>query len=205
MLACLIQTGSLLKPGQRMMSDTSSEDDNNLWAKLAQTVQQTPSNRRHHTQLSSPGAKPPSVSGKAKPLKQLSPHLAKQAAPTTRQTEIADLRQDRVAGIDRRTAKRMHAGKIAIDATLDLHGLTQTQAHQKLLRFIETAIQNNHRMLLVITGKGQSGHGILRSKLPQWLKQPPLNSYINAIDHAVQRDGGTGAYYIKLRRGRGLR
>ena len=44
---------------------------------------------------------------------------------------------------------------------------------------------------------------MLRSQLPIWLKQPPLDRLVIAIDHAVQRDGGAGAYYIRLKRKEG--
>lgn len=185
------------------MSEFSSDDE--LWAKVTSTVRKTPSSRAHHLQKFATPLKKTSPLDKKKTPPSVIPVSPKLTPSQQKPVEIADLRQNHIAGIDRRSAKRMHAGKIAIDASLDLHGLTQAEAHQRLIRFVENAVHRGHRMLLVITGKGHAGQGVLRGKLPQWLKQPPLAPYINAIDHAVQRDGGTGAFYIKLRRHKEVR
>ena len=117
--------------------------------------------------------------------------------------QIADLTQGQYAGIDRLSARRLHSGRLAIDSQIDLHGLSQNQAHTQLTRFLLSASARGDRTVLVITGKGKAGQGVLRSQLPVWLKQPPLDRLIIAIDHAVQRDGGAGAYYIRLKRKRG--
>lgn len=200
------------------MSEHSADDrcdDKGLWERVAQTVRKTPSTRLHHTQLVAAQTSRSSASVSKKAQKRTS-HKAVSAlrtdsggqaqhSPSSQTPQIADLRSSHIAGIDRRNAKKMHAGKITLDATLDLHGLTQAEAHQRLISFVQSAVQNDYRMVLVITGKGRAGGGILRAKLPQWLRQAPLAPHINAIDHAVQRDGGTGAYYIRLRRRKGER
>ena len=50
--------------------------------------------------------------------------------------------------------RRVARGKEAIDARIDLHGLTQAQAHSALLRFLRSAHARDARLVLVITGKG---------------------------------------------------
>ena len=65
-------------------------------------------------------------------------------------------------------------GKQAIDARLDLHGLTQAQAHATLLHFLRNAQARDARLVLVITGKGaraegERERGVLRRHVPQWL------------------------------------
>lgn len=105
-------------------------------------------------------------------------------------------------------ARRMRRGDVVIDARLDLHGLTQTEAHNRLLRFVAMAIAQRLRVLLVITGKGtRSGPnrgetGVLRRSLPHWLKHSGMGADILAITPAHRRHGGTGAYYVALRRSR---
>ena len=92
---------------------------------------------------------------------------------------------------------------MAIEARLDLHGMTQSQAHDRVFRFLEAARNNGLRTVLVITGKGlrRDGQiGVLRSAVPRWLNEPPLRDWIMAFDHAAPRDGGEGALYILLRR-----
>ena len=47
-----------------------------------------------------------------------------------------------------------------IDATLDLHGMTQSKAKPRLKRFLKTEQQLGHKVVLVITGKGNSSHRV---------------------------------------------
>ena len=106
-------------------------------------------------------------------------------------------------GLEKRTQLRLRRGQVAIEARLDLHGMTQSQAHDQVYRFLECARNNGLRTVLVITGKGlrQDGQiGVLRSVVPRWLNEPPLRDWIKAFDHAAPRDGGKGALYILLRR-----
>ena len=106
-------------------------------------------------------------------------------------------------GLEKRTQMRLRRGQVAIEARLDLHGMTQSQAHDRVYRFLEAARNNGLRTVLVITGKGLRGDGqigVLRSAVPRWLNEPPLRDWIKAFDHAAPRDGGEGALYILLRR-----
>ncbi|MBI1206057.1 MAG: DNA mismatch repair protein MutS [Azospirillum sp.] len=111
------------------------------------------------------------------------------------------------AGLDRRTHDRLHRGRLEIEARIDLHGLTQAQAHTALSAFIHRCWREQCRCVLVITGKGgratddRSG-GILRAAVPRWLGEPVLRTMVLAIDHARPRDGGDGALYVLLKRHR---
>jgi DNA-nicking Smr family endonuclease len=99
---------------------------------------------------------------------------------------------------------------LAIEARLDLHGLTQHEAHDHLGGFIRRAVAAGQRNVLVITGKGfkapynQKGGevGVLRQAVPRWLNEPDLRRHVVALRHAQPRDGGEGALYILLRRAR---
>ena len=72
---------------------------------------------------------------------------------------------------------RVARGKQAIDARLDLHGLTQAQAHSALLRFLRSAHARDARLVLVITGKGRGDEpGVLKRQVPQWLGLPEFRS-----------------------------
>jgi len=110
--------------------------------------------------------------------------------------------------MDAQTLKKLKSGKIPIEATLDLHGMTQDRAHDAFSAFIRRAYAGNLRCLLVITGKGQGGRmrngevkrGVLREKLPLWAQDPTLNPLILKMLTAAPRHGGTGAWYIYLRR-----
>ena len=104
--------------------------------------------------------------------------------------------------IDARTMDRLRRGQMRPEARLDPHGLTQNKAHAILSRFIADSQSAGLRCVMVITGKGRvsEGGGVLRNRVPQWLNAPELRPRILAFTAAQQRDGGTGALYILLRR-----
>lgn len=113
------------------------------------------------------------------------------------------------AGIDRNTAERLRKGKLPIDGRLDLHGFTREEAQRLLDRFIISHAERESRCLLVITGKGvrkdvqaTPERGILREMLPVWLASPALRRFVLAFDVAQPKHGGTGAFYVLLRRKR---
>jgi DNA-nicking Smr family endonuclease len=112
------------------------------------------------------------------------------------------LTADRPAGLDRANAERLKRGKHRIEARLDLHGMTQSEAYGALLGFIRGARAEGKRCVLVITGRGAVGGGILRSAVPRWLNEAELRPHLLAIATAQQRDGGGGALYVMLRRTR---
>src|SRR3712207_5692715 len=75
----------------------------------------------------------------------------------------------RPVDLDRRSWLRLRRGLYPIDARLDLHGLTQEQAHAWLSSFLATARARGNRCVLVITGRGQRHGGTLRTMTPRWL------------------------------------
>jgi DNA-nicking Smr family endonuclease len=89
-----------------------------------------------------------------------------------------------------------------IDARIDLHGLTQAAAHRELQSFLAASIERGRRMLLVITGRGPGGEGVLRLNVPRWLKEGGFGAHILAVSQAQARHGGDGALYVLLRRRR---
>jgi DNA-nicking Smr family endonuclease len=101
-----------------------------------------------------------------------------------------------IAALDRRTATRLKRGTLAIEARLDLHGMTQAEAHDALTRFIARAQKHGSRAVLVITGKS----GVLHGTVPRWLEEGDNRGRILAIRRAHAQHGGEGALYLMLRR-----
>lgn len=111
--------------------------------------------------------------------------------------------------MDRKAHQKMTRGRLDPEARIDLHGMTLAQAHPELIRFILGAQDTGKRLVLVITGKGKRGlddgpipqrQGVLRHQVPQWLHLPPLGSAVLQISEAHLKHGGSGAYYVYLRR-----
>ena len=107
------------------------------------------------------------------------------------------------ADLNHRDLLKFKAGKYDIEATLDLHGLTLDRAYEKCRTFIYEAFRRKHRKILVITGKGNIGKGLLRESLPQWLNTPDLRPFVLAFLQAKHFHGGEGAYYVLLKRNKG--
>ncbi len=106
-------------------------------------------------------------------------------------------------GIDRRSAQRLKRGRMEIEARLDLHGMTEAEAHGALERFIAGAAAAGRRCLLIVTGKGSGGKiGVLRAAVPRWLGEGPNRGLVLDFVPAQPRDGGAGALYVLLRRRR---
>lgn len=118
------------------------------------------------------------------------------------------------SGLDGRTDDRLRRGLIKPDARIDLHGLTERDAHHALLTFIRTAQSRRHKLVLVITGKGARlapdapfdmelnyrSRGILKSVVPRWLSEPVFAGIVAGMRSAHAKHGGDGALYVYLRR-----
>jgi DNA-nicking Smr family endonuclease len=98
--------------------------------------------------------------------------------------------------------RRIRRGQMEIEARLDLHGHTQDTAHRELIDFLVHEADMGARCVLVITGKGRMGSGVLRSRLHDWIGDPALRPIIAGHAKAHPRHGGEGATYIFLRASR---
>jgi DNA-nicking Smr family endonuclease len=107
--------------------------------------------------------------------------------------------------IMRKEKQKLARGHATIDARIDLHGMTQTEAHAALRNLLQRAQANGAKFVLVITGKGLAngsfnGRGVLRRQVPQWLALPEFRRYVAGFDIAHTGHGGEGALYVRLRR-----
>jgi len=109
-----------------------------------------------------------------------------------------------LAPIEKKLLRRLASGREAIDDRLDLHGMTQAQAHSALVGFLQRAHARDIRIVLVITGKGNEfgERGVLRRVVPLWLREPGLRALASSVEEAARHHGGGGAFYVRLRRKR---
>lgn len=102
--------------------------------------------------------------------------------------------------IEPRRKQRLARERDPITARLDLHGYGQDQARRVLEDFLIRAQSEGLRAVLVITGKGFLGDGILRRSTPEWLSSPSLRGVVAGVSEAHRRHGGEGALYIALKK-----
>lgn len=183
-----------------------SDEEEALWSGLARTI----------TPLSPAKAKSKTVS-KAKSKSNPEPAVAIPSETKARPGSAVrptpaplPKRSPALAPFDRRSRQRLARGRDAIDARIDLHGMTQTEAHQALASFLRRAQADGARTVLVVTGKGAgknthdaaAARGVLRRQVPLWLALPEFRPLIVGFDEAHVSHGGQGALYVRLRRPR---
>ena len=169
-------------------------DDAGLWRRAMRNVAPLPGRPQHHPPL--PGRDPGitgegRVGGKADGA----PAVQPKQPPATPLPSL-----DRFAGVDRATAERLKRGRYPVEARLDLHGMTQVEAHRALSGFVGRSRAAGRRCVLVITGHGRMSGGVLKAAVPRWLNEPGLRPDVLAITPAQPRAGGDGALYVLLRR-----
>ena len=186
-----------------------SEEDQKLWDLVIKSAE--PMHAPSFKPEPLPYVKPPEIKN-YRPVRSLKPVSRKKEALLR-----FDLAEDpmqalsrKPQALDKRTHDKLRKGKTAPDARIDLHGMTAAQAHGVLRDFIRTSHARGLRLVLVITGKGNtmreevgimpSRAGVLRHALPQWLGTPDMHPMILQISAAHARHGGGGAYYVYLKR-----
>lgn len=90
--------------------------------------------------------------------------------------------------------------KIAIPNTLDLHGFTLEEAYSLFVRFLNYHFENNTRKIVVITGKGKEGKGLLKNEFPKWLEVEQIKEKIQITKRPLLNDGGAFELILKQRK-----
>jgi DNA-nicking Smr family endonuclease len=166
-----------------------------LWTEVARSVA-----RRRGATLPAPlnpvrAARPPAPP----PTGTIEPPAARPAKPSA----------PPLAPIERRLKRDLSRGRAAIDGALDLHGLTQAEAHQALRGFLRHSQARGARLVIIVTGKGgaidefggwPNERGVLKRVTPQWLREADLRSVVLGFEEAGRAHGGSGALYVRLRR-----
>tara|TARA_Y100000992_G_C21184571_1_gene452431 strand:+ start:7 stop:417 length:411 start_codon:yes stop_codon:yes gene_type:complete len=96
--------------------------------------------------------------------------------------------------------------------TLDLHGKSLEEANQIIESFIKKSYDDRVQKLIIVTGKGIHSNnnkdpyvskdlGILKYSIPDYLSNNlELMKIISNISEASIKDGGSGAFYIFLKK-----
>jgi DNA-nicking Smr family endonuclease len=170
-----------------------SDDERVLWRAVTRAVVPLRGRKADRdddaTSALAPPVKPRPVQAQGSPAMLASPRPA--SAPP-------------LSPIDRRMKQKLARGTTGIDGRIDLHGLTQAEAHGALARFLRQAQARDARVVLVITGKGGfagEGRGVLRRQVPLWLEGAQFRALVIGFDAAGVGHGGEGALYVRVRRG----
>ncbi|GHB29724.1 Smr/MutS family protein [Salinicola rhizosphaerae] len=107
-----------------------------------------------------------------------------------------------IPDLPQRTFAQLKRGRIPWEGGLDLHGYTVDEARFELESFIDDAIGNRMRCVLIVHGKaraqraGGADYPVIKSHVNTWLKSW---SRVLGFCSASEIDGGTGALYVLLR------
>lgn len=197
-----------------------SEEDQALWKRVSETAEPLQRSRRGQSMAETPA--PP----EARPLPMPKPvsvdparlepfELGARAKTGNGGHDFMPSISERVGRqpvqMDKKAYGRMTRGKLSPEGRIDLHGMTLEQAHPALVGFVMRSYGEGKRLVLVITGKGKSKRddgpipvrrGVLKHQVPQWLQMAPLRSVVLQVREAHLKHGGSGAYYVYLRRTR---
>lgn len=171
-----------------------SPEEAELWARVAETIRPLSRDReaepRHIAEPAPPQPKPVTTSS---PLQRgtVPPPPPKSGPGST---------------LDGTWDRKLRSGDVAVDRTLDLHGMSLDGAWAAIDRLLEQAIVRGDRVLLLITGHARQGEppvrrGKIRAAVHDWLAASRHASRIAAVRNAHPRHGGGGSLYIILRRG----
>lgn len=171
-----------------------SPEEAELWARVAETIRPLSRDRRPLTQ--EPAAPVAADAKVALAAKVLQP--SKRAMPTPRPGIGSTL--------DGTWDRKLRSGEVAVDRTLDLHGMSLDGAWTAIDRLLKQAVDRGDRVLLLITGHERKGEppvqrGKIRAAVHDWLAASRHASRIAAVRNAHPRHGGGGSLYIILRRG----
>ena len=163
-------------------------DEVKVWAVVARTVRPAP------------GRVVPEIPPEPEPL--APPSQAAPTSPLASRPKPVHPRPIMTApdGIEPGRKRRIARARDPIEARLDLHGMDQDRARAALHAFLRRAHDDGLRAVLVITGKGVEGDGILKRRAPDWLAEPTVRPFIAGVSPAERRHGGEGALYIALKR-----
>ncbi|MEO1197793.1 MAG: Smr/MutS family protein [Pseudomonadota bacterium] len=201
---------------RRRKKELLSEEDLALWRKVADSVNRrivdpTPLDETatdtSDGEANTDGTRAEPGRAKPKTTKRATPESSKRQTARSPKPPPPPSNQ-----FDAALARKLARRSDAIDATLDLHGMRQAEAHRALARFLSQSQARGHRLVAVITGKGRSGAsgagwdnsvpGVLRRSVPHWLDLPEFRGMVVGYKTSPRLQGGEGVIYIQLRRRR---
>ncbi|WP_421730817.1 Smr/MutS family protein [Brevundimonas sp.] len=137
-------------------------------------------------------AKPPRPTPRANPTPIAAPPSPSKPAPRTPGRRPPE-------ELEPRRHRRLSRERDPIEARIDLHGFGRFEAEDQLRAFLGGCQARGMRSVLVITGQGRLGGGVIRASVHEWLQAPALRSVVSGFAVSHRRHGGDGAIYVTLK------
>lgn len=170
-----------------------SAEERAIWALVARTVRPRPGR-------AAPSAEPAEATKatpRAKAGGTVAAPVSVTAAPAPRKPPV---RTDLSAAVEPNRRRRLERERDPIEGRIDLHGMGRFDAEDRLKAFLRSSQALDRRAVLVVTGKGPGGDGVIRRLTPEWLADPALRDVVAGFSRAHRRHGGEGALYVVLKR-----
>lgn len=116
--------------------------------------------------------------------------------PPVKPDDIISFKRD---GIQEGVHRKLRLGKYQLNARLDLHKMTLTQARDEIIGFLRQAQRYDSRSVIIIHGKGAKSNppALMKSHIATWLTQI---EEVMCYHSALPQHGGNGAVYVLLRK-----
>ena len=178
--------------------DDLSADDHRIWARVTGTVAPRKSEKPLLANI------PSRI--EARPIPAAGPRsksIRPEVVPTPGALPETHHSRPRAAPdeLEPRRQRRLARERDPIEARFDLHGFGRFEAQDRLTAFLVSAHARGCRSVLVITGQGRRGGGVIRASIHEWLQAPGLRGVVSGFAPAHRRHGGDGAIYVTLKRG----
>lgn len=183
------------------------------WAHLAASVKPLPGKKRPSPPRTGDGEQPKvgaAASSPATPAKMPKPAkpAAKPRAHLAQAAHRPSVVKEEDGGLDSHWDRRVKAGRLEPELTLDLHGHTLDTAFDRIMAGLDQARMMGARVVLVVAGRERpvdpadrmQRRGAIRAKLLDWLAASRHADAITAVRRAHIRHGGEGALYVILKR-----
>lgn len=181
-------------------------DDRRIWARVSGSV--TPPRTRKAPRVT-PGAllpdeplKPTEIKAAPRPPGPIKPRASTKirSSPTAAVNPAPPHPRSVPEELEPRRQRRLSRERDPIEASIDLHGFGRFEAEDQLRVFLSASQARGLRAVLVVTGQGRRGGGILRASIHEWLQGHALRGVVSGFAMAHRRHGGDGAIYVTLKK-----
>ena len=200
----LTPTAETPDPVARRPPPDLTTEDRRIWARVSGSV--TPPKTRKAARVT-PGAILPDEPLKPETIKAPRPQVIgkpkistkiRAAAPVA--PKAAPAPRSAPEELEPRRQRRLSRERDPIEASIDLHGFGRFEAEDQLRAFLAQSQARGLRAVLVVTGQGRRGGGIIRASIHEWLQGHALRGVVSGFAMAHRRHGGDGAIYVTLKR-----